>query len=435
MKNKLIYLRMIRALVIVVCVYSIVQVGYFAAKGLVVNAITQKKNVELPKSFSILLAGTDVDGGGVRDVDKDGIRTDALMLATFNPKNERGAASVNVISIPRDTLTYVPCLGAETKITEAASYGYNNGFGEGEPQTLEAAIACTKESVSMLMDTEIDYYIAVNFNTFIKLIDAVGGVEMTWAQESVREQDSKGNKDVFFFEKGKTYNMNGEMALAYARNRYGSTAAEREMRQQQLISAIIAKVAKEPEKYATKIAPILATDTTNNISIDFVLNLAQYAANLYQNAMKLLSYGEKITLDIVDNMYAADNLAYNSFEVLGLNQNNIAKQDPSKIYDKFQSWEEESNYIYRVLVNKDMLNVPSGTPRLDKEGKRIEDIKPISLEVQMLSPTYEDFNDGVYYSIIPIEELNVLRQSFDTGRSYNGEYKEFMVYWWIVVKN
>lgn len=63
-------------------------------------------------NVSVLIAG--VDSSDVRN-NSENARTDTLMLATLNKKEN----SVKMLSIPRDSLVYIPEIGQETKINHA----------------------------------------------------------------------------------------------------------------------------------------------------------------------------------------------------------------------------------------------------------------------------------------------------------------------------
>ncbi|MFP3422776.1 LCP family protein, partial [Bacillus sp. SIMBA_161] len=83
----------------------------------------------------------------------DNIRSDALVLATLNNEDK----SVKLVSIPRDTYTFIPDSGYEDKITHA--YALNG------PRS-------TIESVEGLLDVPVDYYMTMNFDAFVDVVDA-----------------------------------------------------------------------------------------------------------------------------------------------------------------------------------------------------------------------------------------------------------------------
>ncbi|MDO5027425.1 MAG: LCP family protein [Tissierellia bacterium] len=100
-----------------------------------------------------LLAGTDQNKG-----DSNGMtRTDTLMLFKINFSD----GTVNQVSIPRDTRVIVE--DYYTKINHASAYG---------------KLPLTIKTIRDWLDIDLDYYIKVNFESVVALVDLVGGVEI-----------------------------------------------------------------------------------------------------------------------------------------------------------------------------------------------------------------------------------------------------------------
>ncbi len=108
----------------------------------------------LEDNISILLIG--IDDSEKRNFGDSNSRSDS-MVATLNNEDK----SVKLVSIPRDTFTYIPEVGYEDKITHAHAYG--------------GTIAAI-ETVENLLDIPIDYYVKMNFEAFIDVVDALDGV-------------------------------------------------------------------------------------------------------------------------------------------------------------------------------------------------------------------------------------------------------------------
>src|SRR5699024_7601359 len=96
--------------------------------------------------------------------------SDALILATLN-KDEK---SVKLLSIPRDSYVEVPGYN-KTKINHAHSHG--------GPQL-------TIETVENLFDIPVDYFVKINFEAFIDVVDALNGITVDVPYE-LKEQNSK----------------------------------------------------------------------------------------------------------------------------------------------------------------------------------------------------------------------------------------------------
>lgn len=167
-------------------------------------------------NVSILLMG--IDSSEKRKEDDDSARTDALLLATLN-KDEK---SIKLLSIPRDAYIYVPEVGYETKINHAHAYG-------GPRATIEA--------VENKLNIPIDYYLRINFEAFIDVVDALDGVTVDVPYE-FKEQNSRDQADSIHLLPG-YQRLNGEEALALARTRKKDSDVMRGMRQQEIIEALV----------------------------------------------------------------------------------------------------------------------------------------------------------------------------------------------------
>jgi polyisoprenyl-teichoic acid--peptidoglycan teichoic acid transferase len=173
------------------------------------------EDVEVTKEpFSILLVGVENQEGGLG-------RSDVLLLITVNPEKK----DIQMVSIPRDTLTYVPEAGYDTKI--AHSYGYGG-------------IEPTIEAVSNFIDVPVDYYVTTNFDGFEDIVDSLGGINVD-IPFTFKAQLTDSLKWKTFHE-GKE-ELNGNEALAFVRMRKEDPLGDhgRNERQQQVIKAIIEK--------------------------------------------------------------------------------------------------------------------------------------------------------------------------------------------------
>jgi len=152
----------------------------------------------IDKPFTMLLMGVDSEAENISSGTFNG---DALMVLTFNPKTLK----TTIVSIPRDSYVPIACFNNQrkNKITHAAWYGED----------------CMTKTIENFLDVTIDYYFKINFKGVVKLVDALGGVEVD-VPYSFCEQDSnrRWGKNTIYLKKGlKT--LNGEEALALSRNR------------------------------------------------------------------------------------------------------------------------------------------------------------------------------------------------------------------------
>ena len=145
-------------------------------------------------------------------------RTDVMLLVTISDISNRAT----VTSIPRDSYVEVPGHG-----THKINAAYPLGGSELSVQTVE-----------QWLDIKIDHYVTVDMAAFRKVIDTLGGVTIT--PLATFELDG------YAFEEGVPVTMDGEMALAYVRERNNSGGDYgRQERQRQLMSAVFDLVREE----------------------------------------------------------------------------------------------------------------------------------------------------------------------------------------------
>ncbi|HDR7900838.1 MULTISPECIES: LCP family protein [Bacillus cereus group] len=220
----------------------------------------------ITNNVSVLIMG--VDESDVRGKEYgEAIRTDALLLATFN----KDSKTVKLLSIPRDTYTYIPIEKKKDKITHAHAFGSAKNGKNGGPQ---ASI----DAVERLMNVPVDYFVKFNFKSFIKIVDDLGGVEVDVPVEFT-EQDSNDNAEAIHLEKG-VQKLNGEEALALARTRHIDSDAMRGQRQQLVIEAILKKLTSVGS--VTKVGNII--DDINgqfvtNLTFDDMLSFYKYGSD------------------------------------------------------------------------------------------------------------------------------------------------------------
>jgi len=191
--------------------------------------------------FTMLVAGTDADG----------IRTDTIIVATFDTNNK----TVAMLNVPRDTLS-VSRSGGTHKINSA----YNNG------------VERTKVELKNLLGFEIDRYVILDFDAFEEIIDAVGGVEI---DVPVNMYYNDPDQDLHINIKKGLQTLDGKNALHY-------------MRYRGYANADIARIDAQQDFYKA-IAKKMATPST-------LLKLPALAGVVFDNVTTDLSIGEIIWL-------------------------------------------------------------------------------------------------------------------------------------------
>lgn len=180
-----------------------------------IQSIKEKKELEKEISklgnFNIYISGIDTYGA-ISTVS----RSDVNIIATIDMKNNK----ILLTNTPRDYYVQLSgTTGTKDKLTHAGVYGIDTSM----------------KTLANLYNTKIDYYIRVNFNTLIKLVDQIDGVDIYSDQELYLEK--------IHIKYGWNH-LNGKEALRYSRERHSYIDGDRHRgkNQQQVIEAIIKKV-------------------------------------------------------------------------------------------------------------------------------------------------------------------------------------------------
>ncbi len=181
-----------------------------------------------PRRVNILLLGIDQRQG-----EQGPFRTDTIMVLSLYPAGNSGV----MLSIPRDLYVQFPGGLGEDRINNANVVGEQQAYPGGGPEL-------AKRTVSRVLGVPIHYYLMVNFDAFITLIDAIGPVEVCPPEriDDPRYPDgSYGYKHVVF-EPG-CQDLGAERLLEYARTRRTEGGdIDRAARQQEVILGIREKV-------------------------------------------------------------------------------------------------------------------------------------------------------------------------------------------------
>jgi LCP family protein required for cell wall assembly len=172
-------------------------------------------------------------------------RADAIMLVSVNPKANR----MYLVSIPRDTKARIEGHGTG-KVNASHTYGGQD---------------LTRRTVEDLVGVPIDRYVEIDFQGFVRVIDALGGVEVE-VDKDLYYVDRAGGLKVDL-KKGRQV-LNGAEALGYVRYRADALGdINRVKRQQNLLKAVARKATRIRDLgKATKILAILMEHVRTDMS-------------------------------------------------------------------------------------------------------------------------------------------------------------------------
>jgi LCP family protein required for cell wall assembly len=152
--------------------------------------------------------------------------TDTIMFVSVDIKNHK----IDMFSIPRDLYVDIPGFG-KSKINAAYELGKNTQAAGGGMQLLE-------DTVYKILGQKADYYVKIDFEGFVKAIDALGGVDVV-VENDIYDYMYPGPNDSYevFSIKAGPQHLDGETALKYCRSRETTSDFDRARRQQQVIMA------------------------------------------------------------------------------------------------------------------------------------------------------------------------------------------------------
>lgn len=162
-----------------------------------------------------------------------GVSTDTIMVASYDGAAKEAA----VISVPRDSLVNVK--RNVKKINSAYAVGALHGGGK------TGGVEQLKREIKTIIGFSPDFYICVDMKAFIKIIDAVGGVEV---DVPVRMKYDDPYQDLHVDIPAGVRTLDGETALKFARYRRGNNGGktisdyQRIENQQALITALLDKL-------------------------------------------------------------------------------------------------------------------------------------------------------------------------------------------------
>jgi LCP family protein required for cell wall assembly len=230
---------------------------------------------------TVLVMGYDF--GDWSDERKCPCRTDTMILLTLDPLTQ----SAGMLSIPRDMWVSIPGYADNYKINQAYYLGDANQLPGGGP-------GLAIKTVEQFLGVPIHFYATVDFSSFERLVDEIGGVEIDVPEEIKVDplgRNPDGTSNTVILQPGKQ-TLTGPVALAYARNRYTEGGDfDRAARTQQVIMAIRDRILSV-DMLTTLItkAPVLyqelASGVKTNLSLDQIIKLAWTASQISLDSIK-----------------------------------------------------------------------------------------------------------------------------------------------------
>ncbi|MER6534592.1 LCP family protein [Streptomyces sp900105755] len=230
-------------------------------------------------SENILVLGSDTRSGANKKLgggaDDGSARSDTAMIVHVYKGHKKAA----VVSVPRDTLIDRPACTDAQGTTHSAATGvmFNSAYSTG-------GAACAVKTVEAMTGIRMDHYLEVDFSGFQKLIDELGGVQVTTTKAI---DDRESHLDL----KAGTHTLDGRQALGLVRTRHGvgdGSDLGRIQLQQAFVKALIDQVKQVGVFSSPKKLYDLADTATKAVTTDSDLGSVNSLAD-FANGLKSIS--------------------------------------------------------------------------------------------------------------------------------------------------
>lgn len=251
-----------KVLLIVLAVIVVLCVAVGVAAALYMNSISDSMKMDSQQQseldtvlsestaqepYYVLLLGSDA-----RENDTAS-RSDTIILARI----DANVGKATLVSIPRDTKVEIEGHGTQ-KINAAYAFGGPAG---------------AVEAVEKMSGVEISHYAEIHFDELEKAVDQLGGI---WVDIPVSNDQTGASNSGVELNAG-MQRLNGEQALAFARERYGYSEGDfqRAENQRIIVQAIADTILSLPPTELPGAVQSLANCISTDYSLDELVNLAQ----------------------------------------------------------------------------------------------------------------------------------------------------------------
>lgn len=297
--------------------------------------------------INVLLLGNGGDGHEAPDL------TDTLMVASIDPVNK----TADLVSIPRDMWVNVPKHGSMklNAVYETGKYQYLGKIDNSNSNhnAVKAGLDMADQTIEQMLGITIHYNMLVNFISFKKAVNTVGGVTVNVPEQLYDPTMAWENHWNPVLAKAGVQQMNGQQALMYARSRETSSDFARGERQRLIILALKEKVITLGTlSNPIKISQLLST-FGDNVYTDFSIT----------DASRLVSLGKGISNSRIKSVGFTDE---------GLNlvtTDNVKGQSVVRPRAGFDEYGDIQAFIRSTLVDGYILKEHSDITVLNGSGQ------------------------------------------------------------------
>jgi LCP family protein required for cell wall assembly len=328
-----------------------------------------------PDTLNFLLIGSDRRSTS--------FRTDTLIIASVRRQDR----VVSLISIPRDLYVYIPGWTMQ-RINTAYQQGELTGYSGGGPGLL-------KDTIRYNLGVRIDHVALVEFDGFRQIIDTLGGIDVPLAcpftdwhiKNSRRSAEDPDNWRLLTIGPG-LVQMDGDLALWYARSRLRSSDFDRGRRQQEILRASYTRalrvniIPRIPELFAE-----LRSAVDTDLSVGDLVELASLAPALGEQRVRSFYINRSTVISWRTPQNAAV-LLPNQEALMTLIQEAMSPPDP-----------EEQESLEAVV------EVWNGTENADWDVLAAERLHYAGFETRLAPADRRDYSSSILFDYAAGEDL------------------------------
>jgi len=205
---------------------------------------------------------------------------DTTILVTLNTYD----GTVTLSSVQRDSLVSLPAYKHHTEGRNKFNVAYHLGY---TWEGIEGAMAYTNLTMLRNFGVEVDHNIEISFESFTKLIDYMGGVEIELTEAEADYMNADDLYVLYDVQPGLQH-LDGMAALSYARMRKaegdGDSDIVRTARQRKLIGVLIERTRglglRELQNVADILLPLITTTMTPKDVADILVRMLPHMSDL-----------------------------------------------------------------------------------------------------------------------------------------------------------
>ncbi len=362
-------------------------------------AESSEKNLkgETEDRINILLLGI----GGENH--EGGYLTDTIILASLQPSTKK----VALLSIPRDMS--IPVNKSWMKINSINAYAEANEEGSGGEAISKA--------LSDVLNIPIHYYIRIDFQGFVNIIDELGGIKVN-VENTLDDprypiagmedaEDYESRYEHLYIEAG-IHKMDGELALKYARSRHSSgiegSDFARAHRQQLILEAVKNKLFSKSTLFRPTIIKNIYNELTDHISTNMEIWEMLKLWNMFGDISK-----ENIINKVLDNTangMLIDMITQEGAYILTPRAGNFSEIE---YFVKNIFSEDNLKKMTNIKVDNATLEIKNGTWINGLANQFAQQLKEYGFEIVNISNcSRRDFEKSVIYDLTFGEKINSL---------------------------